>query len=72
MHQGQFATLAEVVRFYSTLEGAAPPGHHQEQVLQPLGLSSEEEADLVAFLEALTDTAVDPGLLGPLAAPGER
>ena len=67
MHQGQFATLADVVRFYSTLEGSAPPGHHQEQVLQPLGLSAEEQADLVAFLEALTDTGVDPGLLGPLS-----
>jgi cytochrome c peroxidase len=66
MHQGQFATLAEVVRFYSTLEGSAPPGHHQEQVLQPLGLSAEEQADLVAFLGSLTDTAVDPALLRPL------
>jgi cytochrome c peroxidase len=66
MHQGQFATLAEVVRFYSTLEGAAPPGHHQEQVLQPLELSRDEQADLVAFLESLTDTGIDPELLAPL------
>ena len=67
MHQGQFATLAEVVRFYSTLEGSAPPGHHQEQVLIPLALSEAEQADLVAFLEALTDESVDPSLLGPPA-----
>ena len=67
MHQGQFANLAEVVRFYSTLEGAAPPGHHQEQVLRPLNLDEGEQADLVAFLEALTDTNVDPSLLAPLS-----
>jgi cytochrome c peroxidase len=65
MHQGQLATLEDVVRFYSTLEGAAPPGHHQEQVLQPLELSGQEQADLVAFLRALTDEAVDPALLTP-------
>jgi len=65
MHQGQMATLADVVRFYSTLEGSAPPGHHQEQVLRPLGLDAGEQADLVAFLESLTDVDVDPALLVP-------
>ena len=65
MHQGQFETLAEVVRFYSTLEGSAPPGQHQEQVLQALDLTEREQADLVAFLEALTDESLDPALRTP-------
>lgn len=54
MHQGQFATLRDVVRFYSTLEGATQVGHHQEQTLQPLKLSESEIDELVAFLESLT------------------
>lgn len=54
MHQGQFATLRDVVRFYSTLEGATQVGHHQELTLQPLKLSESEIDDLVAFLESLT------------------
>jgi cytochrome c peroxidase len=57
MHQGQFASLRDVVRFYSTLEGATQVGHHQEQVLKPLQLSPQEIDDLVAFLEALTGDA---------------
>lgn len=65
MHQGQFATIAEVVLFYSTLKGSAPPGHHQEQVLKPLELSAREQSDLVAFLESLTDESLDPSLLAP-------
>lgn len=63
MHEGQFDTLADVVHFYSTLEGSAPPGHHQEQVLTALDLSEQEQADLVAFLESLTDVDIDPALL---------
>ncbi len=66
MHEGQLKSLADVVRFYSTLEGATQVGHHQEQVLQPLNLSSDEAADLVAFLESLTGT---PSPNAPLAPP---
>jgi cytochrome c peroxidase len=65
MHEGQLKSLADVVRFYSTLEGATQVGHHQEQVLQPLHLSSEEAADLVAFLESLTGTPARNALLAP-------
>jgi cytochrome c peroxidase len=54
MHQGQFATLAEVVRYYSTLEGALPLGHHQETLLVPAELDDGQQADLVAFLQSLT------------------
>ncbi len=65
MHQGQFESLAEVVHFYSTLEGALPAGHHAETIIQPLFLTHQEEADLVAFLESLTDEAIEPELLRP-------
>ncbi|MCC6407812.1 MAG: c-type cytochrome [Planctomycetes bacterium] len=53
MHQGQFATLEAVVRFYSTMEGALAVGHHQETVMQPLQLTDAEIEDLVAFLRSL-------------------
>ncbi|MFM1868377.1 MAG: hypothetical protein RL591_1785 [Planctomycetota bacterium] len=53
MHDGRFATLSDVVRFYDTLEGASPAGHHGEMVLEPLGLTEQERSDLVAFLESL-------------------
>ena len=62
MHHGQLATLAEVVRFYSTLEGG---GARRETILLPLGLSEDQERDLVAFLESLTDTTLDPKLSRP-------
>lgn len=65
MHTGQFGTLREVVRFYSTLEGAAPRGHHGETVLKPLGLSDAEIDDLVAFLSTLEGTLPPPELLRP-------
>jgi len=55
MDQGQFADLGAVLRFYSTREGAAPAGHHQEKVLKPLDLTAAEIADLTAFLRSLTD-----------------
>jgi cytochrome c peroxidase len=57
MHDGRFATLDEVVRFYDTLEGASPVGHHGELVLEPLGLGEAGRADLVAFLRTLGDRA---------------
>ena len=54
MHDGRAATLEDVVRFYDTLEGASPLGHHGESVLVPLGLGEAGRADLVAFLRSLT------------------
>lgn len=61
MHEGQLATLAEVVHFYSTLEGAAPESGN-ERLIRVLGLTPEEESDLVAFLESLTDESLPPEL----------
>lgn len=57
MHAGQKETLAEVVRFYSTLEGATQLDHHRESVLKRLDLTEAEQADLVAFLGALAGSA---------------
>lgn len=62
MHNGKFETLAQVVRFYSTLENAAAVHHGGERLLVPLDLTKAEQADLVRFLESLTDADVDPAL----------
>lgn len=47
MHSGVFAELADVVSFYNA-------GNDK---IAPLGLSEDEQADLVAFLESLTGDA---------------
>lgn len=69
MHAGQFESLKDVLRYYSTLEGALPVDAHGEQVLAPLRLSDEETNDLLAFLEALTDETLDPALRRPPPEP---
>ena len=69
MHQGQFATLREVLRYYSTLEGTVPAGHHGEQVIRPLHLSDAEIDDLLAFLETLNGAEVPEALRVPPASP---
>jgi len=51
MHDGTFATLAEVVDFYDR-GGAANPGLDKD--LRPLKLTPGEKQDLVAFLRALS------------------
>jgi cytochrome c peroxidase len=59
MHNGVFATLAEVVDFYDR-GGARGLGIEvalQDENVRPLGLSALEKADLVAFLEALSQDA---------------
>ena len=69
MHDGAFATLEDVVRFYD--QGALPRHPAVGDALvdpfvrDPLGLTNEEVAALVTFLNALTDpgTALDPTLL---------
>jgi cytochrome c peroxidase len=56
MHNGSLATLADVVRHYSEID---PDRLHSdgEALLKPLRLSAGESADLVAFLESLTESA---------------
>jgi cytochrome c peroxidase len=66
MHQGQFAELEEVVRFYSTLKGMIQAGHHERAILTPLALTPQEIAALVAFLESLSDEKIDARLLKPI------
>lgn len=63
MHQGQLASLPEVVDFYSELTGASGRNHHQEQILVPLRLSDSEKADLLAFLKSLDGQALPEELL---------
>jgi cytochrome c peroxidase len=58
MHNGTFATLAEVVAFYNQGGGSDA---NKASLVKPLGLGEQEQADLVAFLEALSG---DP-LTGP-------
>ncbi|MGD9658594.1 MAG: cytochrome-c peroxidase [Methylocystis sp.] len=50
MHDGSLSTLAEVVEFYDRGGGANPS---LDPKILPLGLSAEEKAAIVAFLEAL-------------------
>jgi cytochrome c peroxidase len=66
MHQGQFRTLKEVVRYYSTLEGMVQVGNHERTILRPLTLTGDEASSLVAFLESLTDESIEERLLRPL------
>jgi cytochrome c peroxidase len=56
MHNGSLATLADVVRHYSELN---PDRLHADggSLLKPLRLSAGEAADLVAFLESLSERA---------------
>ena len=58
MHNGMFATLEEVLRYYN-----APSGFFSHQInIEPglkkgLNLSENEQSDIIAFLETLTDKA---------------
>lgn len=59
MHDGVFETLEEVIQFYNN---GAKPRHSQipdsampDVLTSPLGLTDTEVADLVAFLNSLTD-----------------
>ena len=63
MHQGQVATLRDVLHHYSTFDDVFDPlANHFEQVLQPLHLTDQEIDELVAFLETLTDEGLAPAL----------
>jgi cytochrome c peroxidase len=58
MHDGSIATLADVVAFYN--RGGAATGFPgiRDVAMVPLGLSADEAADLVAFLQSLDGAAV--------------
>ncbi|GAB3540495.1 cytochrome c peroxidase [Pontibacter brevis] len=59
MHNGAFASLAEVVNFYDAGGGAGLGLDVPNQTLpdSPLNLTKQEKQDLIAFMESLTDTA---------------
>lgn len=63
MHDGRFATLEDVVEFYSNEIVAHPNNHIAEMLSFPLPFrgfrySDEEKAALVAFMHTLTDTVL--------------
>ncbi len=56
-HNGRFATLQEVVAFYN--RGGDFDANNKPNLITPLGLSPQQQADLVAFLRRpLTDPRV--------------
>ena len=59
MHAGSLETLADVVRHYSTLDEERLHAGG-ERILRRLDLSAQEQADLVAFLETLTEREPGP------------
>ena len=52
MHDGSMASLEEVIAHYN-LGGKDHP--HKSDLIRPLNLSQEEQSDLLAFLQSLTD-----------------
>ena len=67
LHTGAFATLMNVIDFYD--QGGAASGFDGVKEIGPLGLSSQEKADLVIFLEALTGDPIPDALRRDTSAP---
>jgi cytochrome c peroxidase len=59
MHNGVFATLDEVIDFYS-IGGGREAGFEVDRQIVPFELSAQEKEDLIAFLHALTDESALP------------
>lgn len=57
MHDGRFASMAEVIDFYAD----PPPPEVGESELDPLRFSEREKRDLLAFMEAINGPAPDLG-----------
>ena len=66
MHNGAFATLEEVIDFYSK-GGGRDAGFDVDRQIVPFELSAQEKEDLVSFLYALTDESAMPEI--PQAVP---
>lgn len=56
MHDGAFSTLKQVVTHYNVGGDKNP---NQDPLIMPLNLTDKEQADLIAFLQSLTDPALD-------------
>lgn len=69
MRYGQFATLEDVIEFYSAGGHASGFIGTKSELMQPLNLSEAETASLVAFLETLTGDPVPSELLQDTSAP---
>jgi cytochrome c peroxidase len=69
MHAGQIATLEAVVAFYDRVADTAAPVGTRDPLLQNLSLTTQEQADLVAFLGALTSAPLPSALLVDTSAP---
>jgi cytochrome c peroxidase len=65
MHTGQYTSLSAVIRFFN--RGGDPAGFPGTNELQPLGLSTLEEADLEAFIRSLEGPGAEPSLRSPPA-----
>lgn len=64
MHSGQLATLEEVIEFYDQ-GGGTPVSGTKSPFLQPLGLTTQEKDELLAFLQTLTGKPVKAKYLEP-------
>lgn len=62
MHDGSMATLAEVVDFY---DRGGDIAENKDYRVIPLGLTSQEKQDLLAFLQALNTEPLPAALLKP-------
>ncbi|HEY2797814.1 MAG TPA: cytochrome c peroxidase [Thermoanaerobaculia bacterium] len=64
MHDGRFATLGEVVDYYARGGGDSSG---KSARIRPFAITTREKADLIAFLESLTDDAFlsDPRFAPP-------
>ena len=56
MHNGSLSTLEDVVTFY---DQGGIPNDLLDPLIQPLGLTETERADLKTFLESLTSPALE-------------
>lgn len=64
MHSGQLATLGDVVSFYNAGGGdASSLGVTKDPLLTPLGLTAQDQTDLVAFLLTLQGEPIAPAKL---------
>lgn len=67
MHTGGFATLDDVMQHYDI--GGGPTGTFagtRDELMRPLALTPIERQGLVAFMQTLDGTPLDPVLMGPL------
>lgn len=65
MHDGSIAALSEVLEHYSN--GGRAPNRALSESIRPINLTSSERADVLAFLDSLTDreALVDPRWANP-------